>query len=137
MLPHSPNRIFGLVRTSPLRSRECFDMLATQLENIWYDVVNGNPIDDPVIVEAEKGIYNGGVMTRVVSGINDGNPAPVKLPTGTAEEQRLKKLHFVIFEPQIAARENGVHIPSVNIPRSYHSVSPMSQLFTNVSAGRK
>lgn len=29
MLPHSPKCIFGLVRTSPLRSREYFDMLAT------------------------------------------------------------------------------------------------------------
>ena len=94
-------------------------MLARQFENVWYDVVNGDPIDDPVIVAAGKGVYNGGIMTGVVPGINDGNTPPIKLPTGTAVEQKLKKLHFVILQPQIAARENGVPIPGMSFPHQF------------------
>ena len=114
-----PNRIFATVRTGPSRSKDTFDYVATQLENIWYDVVNGDEISDPVVVNAGKGIFKGGVMTGVVEGINSEVKAPVKRAKGTAEEKRRKKMHFVVFQGMITGRENGVHIPSADNEKTW------------------
>ena len=81
--------------------------------------MNGHEISDPVVVAAGKGIYKGGVMTGVVEGINSEKKAPVKRATGSAEEKRKKKLHFVVFQGMITGRENGVHIPSADNEKTW------------------
>ncbi|KIW82403.1 hypothetical protein Z517_05430 [Fonsecaea pedrosoi CBS 271.37] len=83
----SPNRIFATVRTGPKRTKERFDAFALRLQSAWYDVVNNGT--------ATAGVNgHGGEITK--------------------EEKLARKLHFIAFQPVIAALENGVLIPSAD-----------------------
>lgn len=92
----SPNRIMGLVRTGPKRTKERFDAFGQRLQEKWYEVVNG-PTTEEDGAAASNGVSGGGGHQQQ-----------------SLEERKAKKLHFVAFTPIIAAIENGVTIPSVS-----------------------
>jgi len=82
-----PNRILGMVRQGPSRTKADFDRLAKRIEDAWDEVVSGN-----------KGDANGDATT-----------------TQSKLERKAKKLHFVVFYPMLAAREAGTVIPGVSL----------------------
>lgn len=91
--PRSPNRIIGLVRTGPSRTKEMFDDLSANIEEAWYDVVNNESSDD---------------------GKNNSALNGYKLSV----DRNAKKLHWISLIPIMGVRENGVKIPEVRLKYS-------------------
>lgn len=87
----STNRIVGLVRTSESRTQEHWQELAHDIEEAWYDAVNGE------IIEGGK---NEGKRKNALS--------------DTQNVIEAKKIRLVTFYPMIAVRENGDAIPQVS-----------------------
>ncbi|OQU93893.1 hypothetical protein CLAIMM_00346 [Cladophialophora immunda] len=84
-----PNRLLAMVRTSPARTKAVFDDLAAQLEAEWDQAV--------------------GMGAAAVAGTTARDQA----------ERAAKKMHFIVFYPMIAARENGVTIPDAGSESSW------------------
>jgi len=92
-----PNRILGMVRQGPSRTKADFDRLAQRIEDSWYEVVNG-PASDK----------NGGGRVSV------NGEAADRAKEKEKADRNAKKLHFVAMYPMLAARENGTTIPGVS-----------------------
>ena len=86
------NRITGMVRTSESRTKKDFDNVAEKIEQIWDEVVRG--------IEPEKEKED-----------DDKNK---KKNEETETEREAKKLRAVFLYPMVAARENGIVIPTVS-----------------------
>jgi len=84
----STNRIAGFVRTSPARTKSDFDNLAAKIESAWYDVVNGEMI--------EEGKDKGKRKAEVDQ---------------TERDREAKKLLVVRLTGMLATREQGITIP--------------------------
>ena len=95
--PEGYNRITGMVRTSESRTKKDFDNIAEKIEQIWDEVVRGIDPEN----EKEK----------------EGDDKNKKKNEESESEREAKKLRAVFLYPMVAARENGVVIPTVSRPR--------------------
>jgi len=97
--PNACNRILGLVRQSPSRTKADLDKLAEKIESAWYDVVTGEVVQEG---QGDKSQHGRDIGKR--RGVDH----------ETTREKDAKKLMFVMFHPLLAVRETGVAMPGVS-----------------------